>query len=661
MKKLYILIICIAVILPGCSSSDSNTGDSEVMNNGVVAIACGSCHSLAVMADGRLWAWGLNGSGQLGDGTTISRNEPVNMMNDVVGAAAGSDHTMAIKADGSLWTWGLNDYGQLGDGTYISKSRPVKIMDDVISIAAGGRHSLAVKSDGSLWVWGANWHGYTVDGTEVPSGNMPAKIIDNVVSVATGASHYIALKTDGSVRIWGDNGYGQLGNGMAVNRGEGVGNIDDAEHVSAGKLYSMVIKADRSLWIWGDLQAGADEPGKSDVPVKIMDDVIAATAGWNHGIAVKEDGSLWSWGNNWYGQLGDGTTTIRNRLLCVMEYATDATAGDYHSMAIKTDGSLWAFGWNKYGQLGDGTNLNKSMPVQVLFDDLLVDIGVYNKGSEPVAQQEPDTEYQPGVKQLSENLFFVTASDAYRVFVREEPDINSGILLGIEAGDTSVRLKSAGQKRLVGSYEWYNVLMPDGGSGWIREDVAVENGEAKPFAVETAIRYYHFDPDYNFSTDRYDCFSPLTIQLRYPAVSKDTQGADIINEKINGDWAGVTAIYDEFLGSDFSLIDRGRYAYLSVDYEVHEYNSLFALVIEYRDAGPDWGGDYSCSVYYYDGKEQKMIDAETYANLAGYKKEDIILAQNNSPWSYYSADSFEDINFYIQYDGLLYADVDFSD
>ena len=87
---------------------------------GVVAIAAGGYHSLALKSDGTVWAWGCNDCGQLGDGSTTNRLTPVPVsgLTGVVAIAGGDYHSLALKSDGTVWAWGYNGYGQLGDGTH---------------------------------------------------------------------------------------------------------------------------------------------------------------------------------------------------------------------------------------------------------------------------------------------------------------------------------------------------------------------------------------------------------------------------------------------------------------------------------------------------------------------------------------------------------------
>jgi hypothetical protein len=171
-------------------------------------IAAGSYHTIALKSDGTLWAWGGNGEGQLGDGTTTRRNSPAQIGNDNtwISLAAGYGHTIALKADGTLWAWGLNCNGQLGDGSDAGKNIPTRIGNDNtwVSIAAGAVYTVALKADGSLWAWGYNAYGQLGDGTNTGK-NVPTRIgNDNTwVSIAAGAVYTLALKADGSLWAWG--------------------------------------------------------------------------------------------------------------------------------------------------------------------------------------------------------------------------------------------------------------------------------------------------------------------------------------------------------------------------------------------------------------------------------------------------------------------------
>lgn len=186
------------------------------------AASAGGSHTVALKTDGTLWAWGENFSGQLGNGTfNKGNNTPVQVGTDTdwVEVATGNYHTLALKADGSLWAWGSNLYGQLGDGTFTKendKSTPIQIGTDIdwAVVATGENHSVALKIDGTLWAWGDNWGGALGDGT-TEDRYVPTQIGTDTdwVMAAAGKSHTVALKSDGTVWAWGLNGLGQLGDG----------------------------------------------------------------------------------------------------------------------------------------------------------------------------------------------------------------------------------------------------------------------------------------------------------------------------------------------------------------------------------------------------------------------------------------------------------------
>jgi|GEM_PF-2323380 len=186
----------------------------------VIAVAAGGSSSFALKADGTVWAWGSNNKGQLGDGSTAQRTSPVQVagsLSNVVSITAGFYHAMALKSDGTAWAWGLNTSGQLGDGTTTQRNTPVQItaLSNVVQIASGvtAYHSAAVKSDGTLWTWGINSSGQLGNNSTTQS-NVPVQVtaLNNVEQVAVGSYHTVASLGDGTVWSWGLNSSGQLGN-----------------------------------------------------------------------------------------------------------------------------------------------------------------------------------------------------------------------------------------------------------------------------------------------------------------------------------------------------------------------------------------------------------------------------------------------------------------
>jgi alpha-tubulin suppressor-like RCC1 family protein len=190
--------------------------------SGVTAIAAGIEHSLALRTDGTVWEWGANFFSEPEDPTLFS-STPVQVsgLTNVTAIAGGGQHSLALRADGTVWAWGFGEWGQLGNGTTTSSSTPVQVsgLSDVTAIAAGDLHSLALRADGTVWAWGYNYSGQLGNGTTTHS-SMPVQVsgLSGVTAIASSAEgdHSLALLTDGTVRAWGDNTWGQLGNGTTT-------------------------------------------------------------------------------------------------------------------------------------------------------------------------------------------------------------------------------------------------------------------------------------------------------------------------------------------------------------------------------------------------------------------------------------------------------------
>lgn len=135
------------------------------------SVSLGVFHSSAIKSDGTLWTWGYNGFGRLGDGTTTQRQSPGTTAGGGTNWCAVSIsnvHSTAIKTDGRLWTWGYNGFGRLGDGTTTQRESPVTTAGggtNWCAVSAGDLHTAALKTDGTLWIWGRNDNGQLGDGT----------------------------------------------------------------------------------------------------------------------------------------------------------------------------------------------------------------------------------------------------------------------------------------------------------------------------------------------------------------------------------------------------------------------------------------------------------------------------------------------------------------
>ncbi|HEY0170521.1 MAG TPA: chitobiase/beta-hexosaminidase C-terminal domain-containing protein, partial [Pyrinomonadaceae bacterium] len=301
---------------------------------GATAVAAGGSHTLALKADGTVWGWGENRGGQLGFTEQFggSRSRPVQVpgVSSVAGIVAGGGHNLALKTDGTVWAWGANGSGQVGNGSYTEKSpdaAQVAGLSNVKAVAAGPAYSLAVKHDGTVWGWGSNYYGNThtgVLGLPVNSFSTPTPVqisgVTNVASVAAGGTHVVALKNDGTVWTWGGDQFGQLGDGGGTGPGGTTPrqvSLSNVAAVSAGFEHALALRADGTVWSWGHnvggtLGDGTTADRNAPVQVSLGAAAVGLDAGPQHSAAVLADGSVRTWGTNGSGQLGDRTRVDRN-------------------------------------------------------------------------------------------------------------------------------------------------------------------------------------------------------------------------------------------------------------------------------------------------------------------------------------------------------------
>ena len=281
-------------------------------------------------------SWGSNGSGQLGDGTLVTKSSPVagiGLNTKYVLISAGQAHNAALKSNGSAWAWGNNTYGQLGTGragTAITSPVHATGGHSFISIVAGGGITAALKIDGSVWCYGANSAGELGDGTTA-SKSSPISVIGghSFGEVITGGNissgcYVLARKADGSVWAWGLNTAGQLGDGTIISKSSPISVVGGHSFVG----------------------------------------IACTTAGTS--MARKADGSVWCWGTGNLGELGDGASINKSSPVSVIGgHSFIQIVGGAIPMARKADGSVWSWGSGSSGMLGDGTIISRSSPVSI--------------------------------------------------------------------------------------------------------------------------------------------------------------------------------------------------------------------------------------------------------------------------------------------------------
>lgn len=305
---------------------------------GAVQIATGELHSCALDSAGAVWCWGYNEYGQLGDGSRQSHSEPTRVV-DIEGAveiAAGELHSCARLGSGEVYCWGYNDHGQLGDGTQQSISVPVRVeeLSDATQVLAAGEQSCARRDDGAVMCWGRNHYGQLgtgdYDDREAP---VVVEALENPVSLGLGADHMCALDDQGRAQCVGRNDHGQLGDGQG--NGQGNGN-------------------NRS-WF---------------APVHGLDQAVEVVAGRRFSCARTQQGVVQCWGQGNRGELGTGEREIQRRPDKPVKLGLGAiaiSAGRDHVCGQTEDGCVWCWGSDEYGQLGDGASADdiSSAPVPV--------------------------------------------------------------------------------------------------------------------------------------------------------------------------------------------------------------------------------------------------------------------------------------------------------
>ena len=390
-----VLCICLAILLFLGVVTPAALAESVPAFRTEPMVAVGSFYTVALRNDGTVWAWGANGAGQLGDGTTTNRRTPVQVQGlaNVTAVSVSLSNIVALRSDGTVWAWGDNFHGQLGDGAsgdgnYSAIPIQVPTLTNVIAVSAGGRHSVALRNDGTVWTWGNNEFGQLGDGTGGEWDDysfIPVQVqtLTNVTEISAGSGHTVVLRDDGTIWAWGNNWNGQLGDGTRTNRHTPVQvqNLTNVTAVSAGLQYSVALRSDGTVWTWGNNAygqlgngAGGELGDYSAIPAQVLTNAMAVSAGSTHTMALRSDDTVWAWGWNGRGELGDGTTTHRYTPVQVQNLTNviAISAGLGHTVALRSDGAVWAWGLNHIGQLGDGAGGDgnySATPVQVLGPD----------------------------------------------------------------------------------------------------------------------------------------------------------------------------------------------------------------------------------------------------------------------------------------------------
>ena len=201
--------------------------------SGVSAIAVGLYHTCVVASKGAVRCWGDNEVGELGDGTTTERHIPVavpGLATGVTAIAAGDAHTCALTSPGGVECWGVNPSGEFGNGTTTDSSTPVAVSGlagDVAAIVVSSSHTCTLTNEGGVECSGDNEEGQLGDGSTIER-HIPVAVsglASGVTAIAAGELNTCALTSAGAVECWGFNAVGELGDGTTVDSHKPVGVI----------------------------------------------------------------------------------------------------------------------------------------------------------------------------------------------------------------------------------------------------------------------------------------------------------------------------------------------------------------------------------------------------------------------------------------------------
>src|SRR5262249_46123680 len=304
---------------------------------GIGLVAVGGQHACVVVTGGKVECWGLNSSGQLGNGPTIDSSRPSHGpgLTGVSTVGVGIDFSCALTGTGVVQCWGSNGHGQLGLGVGIlSSSTPVVTAGPAAAkLAVGGQHAVPVLQDRTEMVVGQNdphQHGVV---TAADPFNPTPVALTNLLQLAAGSNFTCAVLSNHTADCWGDNSFGQLGDLVSQNM------------------------------------------FPSPTALSNLTNVVGITAGQQHACAKLSGGKALFWGHNTFSHLGNGgasppsatpVNVLDSDLVSTLPGIALIAAGAQHTCAVMTGGSVRCWGdGTAAGQLGNGTMLGANVPVPV--------------------------------------------------------------------------------------------------------------------------------------------------------------------------------------------------------------------------------------------------------------------------------------------------------
>lgn len=362
-------------------------------------VAAGDAHTCAVSDDGDVWCWGDNGFGQLGNSGFPGTDSPVPVRTSGFGGSrravqivAGANHTCVLANDGTVWCWGSGGFNQIANGG-TSASDPVQVAlgtgITASRLFAGGSTTCALTSDTNLTCWGRNNKGQVGNGSTQASGGVTPTAVTGipasftVADVEVGDLHVCAVATDGSsLWCWGNDLKGQLGTVSDASLDKSTPTQTDsvggtARTVSAGTQFSCATLADNTASCWGNnfygqLGRGTTSPATTGAPgaTSVVGSINKVVTGTDHACALMTGGAVQCWGRNQYGQVGNGTSGSNvlapAAVSALAGTVLDLAVGANHACAVIATGAVQCWGANSIGQLGVNDQTDRSAAATVV-------------------------------------------------------------------------------------------------------------------------------------------------------------------------------------------------------------------------------------------------------------------------------------------------------
>lgn len=358
------------------NGGSANFGNVSV--KGASAVFAGG-NSSGAIANGVLYTWGSNESGQLHNGNTEDLNYPEKVTTGAVSIALGHHHSLMLRNNGNISSVGAGVSGELFSTTSSIVAKPEYTLNNVTVFSAGYDHAAAIDTKGTLYTWGNNDKGQLGQGDyNVRSVPTKVKLTYEAVNVWCGNKATIVQTSDGKVYVFGDNSNYLLG---MKTRSDIVNTPTENEYLSGTTIDKIELQNDfaialigNQVWGWGINSVGRLSTCGSTVkyPEVLSDKLIGISdiaAGDSHCVAITDNGDLYGWGSNSAKQLGGDTssrvvdipeliniTDSKDNPISLVDIASDGS----HTIAVANDGTVYAWGDNSYGQLGDNSSRLKT-------------------------------------------------------------------------------------------------------------------------------------------------------------------------------------------------------------------------------------------------------------------------------------------------------------